>query len=181
MNYWFIIDDTRIGPLTLSEVERLDITPLTPTWRDGMPDWLNAADVPEVAEILARKGYELYPGARRANPVATEADPYRSACQPCSEPVKVHYTPVAEPTSAYAGQPEQLPASHMVWSILVTILCCLPLGIVAIIYSSKVSAANSVGDIEKARRMANRADWFIILSIVLGLLSLPVSLAFNIL
>lgn len=43
------------------------------------------------------------------------------------------------PAPAY-GQPSQpKPDSNLVWGILTTILCCLPLGIVSIVKASKVA------------------------------------------
>lgn len=42
------------------------------------------------------------------------------------------------------------PSSHLVLAILTTIFCCLPLGIVSIVYASKVDSLYSVGDIAGA-------------------------------
>ena len=47
------------------------------------------------------------------------------------------------------GQP---PKSWLIESILVTIFCCLPLGIVGIIHASKVENRFYAGDIEGAQR-----------------------------
>ena len=48
--------------------------------------------------------------------------------------------------------------NHMVKAILVTILCCMPLGIVAIIKSSEVNGKLAAGDIEGAQLSAAEAD-----------------------
>ncbi len=37
------------------------------------------------------------------------------------------------------------PSSNMVWAILTTIFCCLPFGIVAIVYASKVDGMWQAG------------------------------------
>ena len=39
------------------------------------------------------------------------------------------------------GSPGQQVPNYLVWSILVTLLCCLPLGIPAIIYAAQVNGA----------------------------------------
>ena len=44
------------------------------------------------------------------------------------------------------------PESHMAAAILVTIFCCMPLGIVAIVKAAGVNSAWAVGDYEKACR-----------------------------
>lgn len=65
------------------------------------------------------------------------------------------------------------PPSYLVWSILSIFLCCLPLGIVAVIFSSKVRPAYERGDYAGAQRASNAAMWWLIASIVIGLISTP--------
>tara|TARA_B110000014_G_C19897575_1_gene464359 strand:+ start:148 stop:402 length:255 start_codon:yes stop_codon:yes gene_type:complete len=48
--------------------------------------------------------------------------------------------------------------NNMVKAILVTIFCCLPLGIVAIIKASEVNGKLAAGDIEGAQLSAAEAD-----------------------
>lgn len=49
------------------------------------------------------------------------------------------------------------PKTWMVESILVTICCCLPLGIVGIVNASKVSSLFVAGDFEGAQRASEEA------------------------
>lgn len=53
-----------------------------------------------------------------------------------------------------AGAP---PDNNLVWAILATVLCCLPLGIVAIIKSTKVKELWMAGDHAGAQKAANDA------------------------
>ena len=54
------------------------------------------------------------------------------------------------------------PSSNMVWAILTTILCCLPFGIVAIVYASKVDGYWYAGNYEAAYDASNKArNWSI--------------------
>jgi hypothetical protein len=62
------------------------------------------------------------------------------------------------------------PANNLVLAILVTIFCCLPLGIVAIVYAAQVNSKWAMGDVEGARESARRARLFTIWSAVIGLL-----------
>ena len=54
------------------------------------------------------------------------------------------------------------PDNYLVWAILSTICCCLPFGIVAIVYSSKVNALYAGGKYELACDASNKAkNWTI--------------------
>jgi len=53
-----------------------------------------------------------------------------------------------------AGAP---PDNNLVWAILCTVLCCLPLGIVAIIKSTKVKELWMAGDHVGAQKAADDA------------------------
>lgn len=65
------------------------------------------------------------------------------------------------------------PPTYLVWSILSIFLCCFPLGIVAVIYSSKVRPAYDRGDFAEAERASNTAMWWLIAAIVVGLVTAP--------
>lgn len=78
------------------------------------------------------------------------------------------------------NQQEPMPPSYLVLSVVMTVLCCLVPGIVAIVFSSQVSTKYYAGDLEGARRASQNAEIWIIVSFVLGLLSatlyLPIAL-----
>jgi len=61
------------------------------------------------------------------------------------------------------------PKSWLVESILVTIFCCMPFGIVGIVYASKVESRFSVGDYEGALRASMEAKKWTIIGFVLTL------------
>lgn len=56
------------------------------------------------------------------------------------------------------------PENHLVWAILTTVLCCMPLGIVAIIKSAKVEQLWYQGRYEEAQKAADDAKKFSIWS-----------------
>ena len=62
-----------------------------------------------------------------------------------------------------AGQP---PNNYLVWAILTTILCCLPLGVVSIVFSSQVNSKWAMGDAQGALKASNNARNFAIASAV---------------
>src|SRR5688500_7243359 len=61
------------------------------------------------------------------------------------------------------------PKNWFVESILATICCCNPLGIVAIVFAVKVDGLANRGDYHGAVDAANKAKIFFILTLVLGL------------
>lgn len=76
---------------------------------------------------------------------------------------------------------EPMPPTYMVWAVLATICCCLPAGIVAIIFAANVSSKYYACDYEGARKASERAQIWIIVSIVLGLIATSVWLPFSML
>ncbi|MDR1719140.1 MAG: CD225/dispanin family protein [Dysgonamonadaceae bacterium] len=74
-------------------------------------------------------------------------------------------TGVCTPTSD-----QKIPKSWMVESILVTLFCCMPLGVIGLIYASGVESKFRVGDYEGARIASANARQWVIVSFVLGLL-----------
>ena len=47
--------------------------------------------------------------------------------------------------------------NYLVQAILVTLLCCLPFGIVSIVYAAQVNTKVAAGDLEGARKSSNEA------------------------
>jgi predicted secreted protein len=73
----------------------------------------------------------------------------------------------------FGGAP---PDNKLVWSILVTLFCCLPFGIVAIIKSAEVNSKWASGDHAGAQQSAADAGkwikWSVIAGVVVALLYL---------
>ncbi len=64
--------------------------------------------------------------------------------------------------------PPPKPNNCLVWSILVTIFCCLPFGIVAIVKSSQVDTLWTSGNYDAARKAADEAETWCIIAAVCG-------------
>ena len=71
-----------------------------------------------------------------------------------------------------AEQPK-CPPTNLVWAILVTILCCLPTGVFAIVYSAKVISKYNEGDYKAAEHYSEVSAWWCIGSIILGIIIQP--------
>jgi hypothetical protein len=68
------------------------------------------------------------------------------------------------------------PDSNLVWAILCTILCCLPLGIVAIIKASSVEKLWLQGRYEEAIKASNDAKKFSIIGAVVSAIGIVIYL-----
>lgn len=72
------------------------------------------------------------------------------------------------PRTPPAGGPGPPPPNFLVWAIVVTVLCCLPLGVVSIVYASQVNTKWAQGDADGARQSAARAKTFAIWGAAVG-------------
>ncbi len=64
---------------------------------------------------------------------------------------------------------QERPKNYLVESILVTIFCCLPLGIVGIVHASKVNSAFDTGNIEEANKASADAKKWTKIGFISGL------------
>ena len=66
------------------------------------------------------------------------------------------------------------PKNYLVESILITIFCCQPFGIVGIVFSSQVNSKYAIGDYEGALRASKEAKkwttWGFVTGLVLAVL-----------
>ena len=60
------------------------------------------------------------------------------------------------------------PPNNLVFAILSTLFCCLPLGVVSIVYAAQVNGKFAAGDVAGAQESANKARQFAIYSVVAG-------------
>jgi len=58
------------------------------------------------------------------------------------------------------------PPNYLVWAILTTIFCCLPLGIVSIVFSTQVNSKWALGDVGGAQDASVKAKRFAIWSAI---------------
>jgi predicted secreted protein len=82
------------------------------------------------------------------------------------------------PPPSDGGMGAAPPDNKLVWSILVTIFCCLPFGIVAIIKSAEVNSKWAAGDQAGARQSAADAGKWIKWSVIVGVIAAVVSTIF---
>jgi hypothetical protein len=83
------------------------------------------------------------------------------------------YTPPPPPSYGSPGPGPGVPGTqipnYLVQSILVTLCCCLPLGVVAIIFSAQVNSKLAAGDVAGAMEASRKAKMFCWIALGLGL------------
>lgn len=68
---------------------------------------------------------------------------------------------------------------YLVLSIISTLCCCIPFGIVAIVFSAKINSAVTAGNIEEAKKAAKTAKIWIIVAVVSGVIATIAYLIFT--
>ncbi|MEE4286278.1 MAG: CD225/dispanin family protein [Mariniphaga sp.] len=61
------------------------------------------------------------------------------------------------------------PPNYLVWAILTTILCCLPFGIVSIVYAAQVNSKWQMGDYQGAKLSSKNAKLWAWVSFGIGI------------
>lgn len=167
MDYWIAIDKKKIGPMSLSDVRDRRLSPNTLVWHNGLPTWQRASELPELEGSLAEGAPELPELEREEAPI------YVMPVVPATPSAALH------PDNKPKVIPPQ-PPTYLGWSIAAILLCCMPFAIVALVYALKVSSNYRSGDFAAAQKASERAEIWLILSIVVGLVWLPFSIVLGI-
>lgn len=156
MQYWINHNGVQSGPVDLEALKQMNLTAAAYVWHEGLSDWVKITQVPEL------QGLYQTPVQGAAAVTGTPYQPQQPA--PAVEQGPQQTTP---------GEP--CPPTNLVWAIIATVLCCIPTGIVAIIYALKVAGRYRAGDLEGAKRASETGAWWCIASIVLGVLYVPLA------
>lgn len=129
MQWYYSQNATQLGPVDQDELRSKlasgEVSGSDMVWRDGMPDWRPASTMLELAAHTPGPPPVRVPGVAENSP----------------------YSPPASVSTQVSG----MPIPNYLWqSIVVTILCCWPLGIPAIVFAAKVDSLVARGDIQGA-------------------------------
>lgn len=62
-------------------------------------------------------------------------------------------------------------ANYLIHSIVVTLCCCLPGGVVALVYAAQVNSKLAAGDVAGAQASSKSAKTWVIVSVVAGIVT----------
>lgn len=165
IQYWINKDGVQQGPLTIEQLREMGLEHQVYVWSAGFDDWKPITEVPELAELVPATDIPAIPvEPSPATTVATNQYPVPAV------PVQ----PAAPMQQGQAVQPyPPCPPTNMVWAIISMLLCCIPLGIVAIYYANKVSKKYYEGDLAAAEHYSEVSAWWCIGTIVGGIIASP--------
>ena len=146
MYYYIGPNNQQMGPVPAEQLISRGVTGETMVWTEGMTQWQKAKDVPALGAILNR-GYQ--------------SSRYDDQSTRYSTPPPNYGNYGYQRAGQFGNQPTgHKPDNHLVWAILTTIFCCLPFGIVSIVYSTKVDPAWNMGDQLGAEENSRKAkNW----------------------
>lgn len=117
--YYYIDEDGKHSmPVGKKYFQEHGVNPLTWVWFNGLPDWVEAREVPSLESYLSSSVKPSYANIDEGN---VSARPPR---------------PKMVDDSVPGGK---APRTWLFESIVVTILCFLPFGLVALVYAARVS------------------------------------------
>ena len=195
--YWVNIDGIQSGPISRDELANIDFNPeVTYVWHEELDDWQRIDRLSEFADIVAAKQKAAAESAEHSEesessvtpppvpqppmpqppmpqpPVPQPPVPQQPELQPAMPQPQVPQPPMPQPPVA----PEAEAPTNLVWAVIATVMCCQITGVIAIVYGAMTSSANSAGNYEKARRYSDIAQIWVMVSIVLGLIYMPIAL-----
>ena len=167
--YWVNIDGVQSGPISREDLANMDFNPeVTYVWHQELDDWHRIDQLSELADIVAGKSVQ-----QSVTPPPIPSEPEMPIVPPVpSEPEM----PVVPPVPSVPAPSEAEAPTNLVWAVIVTVMCCQITGIIAIVYGAMTSTANSAGNYEKARHYSDIAQIWVMVSIALGLVYMPVAL-----
>ncbi|MDR3269437.1 MAG: CD225/dispanin family protein [Tannerella sp.] len=150
--YFYLSGETKIGPFSLEALKSAPISPSTLVWNNSLPDWVEACTLPELEGLIRLENMPP--------PPAPQTTGYGTG-----------HTYNAGNTFANSNVQPPMPENYLVWAILTTVLCCMPLGIVSIIHSNKVASLYTAGDYAGALKASAEAKkWAMWSAISAGIL-----------
>jgi hypothetical protein len=140
--YYYLNGNQQVGPFPADHFSQQPVGPDTLVWTDGLPDWKRRADVPEINALFLGQ-----------QPIAPPV--YQP--QPGSYPAQGYQQPYPQQMHGSAPMGSFPPKTWLVESILATLFCCLPFGIVGIINAAKVESRFRMGDLPGAKQASDEA------------------------
>jgi hypothetical protein len=148
--YYLSRNGTQSGPFDEATFQQMvssgQVQPTDLYWKEGTPDWRPGS------EALRMMAPPVQPAGWGPPQGGAAGSPYRP---PSAQIRPVHSGPA--------------PETYLWQSIVVTVMCCLPFGIPAIVYASSVSGKVSAGDMAGAKVASDKAKFWCWMSFWFGL------------
>ena len=160
MKYHVARGETRLGAWSPEELAaRYNAGELQDTdliWRNGMSAWISFGQW-----LASEEGRKFDATARSGG--SFEAPPSLGAPVPPMNPAA---------GGSFSSAPIPKPSNYLVQSILVTLFCCLPLGVVSIVFAAQVDSKYAGGDYAGAQKASDNAKLWCWVAFGVGLISI---------
>ena len=189
MKQYYYVDgnNQQQGPIDAAQLPAFGVTTKTLVWCEGMANWQAAGEIPELASFFAAKQPEI-PAQPQMQP-GTPAQPQMQPGTPAQPQMQPQAQPQVQPQTMNINNFQQTqqpnnqqmppqPDNYLIWAILVTVLCCLPLGVASIIYSVKVGSLYAQGDYNGAVDASQKAKKFAMIGGIGGLVFIIIYVIF---
>ncbi len=142
MSWYYSKGGMQLGPvnedLLREKCQNGEVQAATLVWKEGMADWKPVSEVAQFSGLV-------------------------SATQITPPPVSGQ---MMNPQPAQAVSYQQTPIPNYLWqSIVATLFCCMPFGIVAIVYAAKVDSLVAAGDYAGASAASKTARTWVIAAV----------------
>jgi hypothetical protein len=151
MQWYYSQNGTQLGPVSQAELQAKiasgEVSASEMVWKDGMSDWTPASRLPEFA---------------------ISPPPVSGVTSAPGQPPSPYAPPAYVPQTNRPGYDTKV--TNYLWqSICVTVLCCMPFGVPAIIYAAKVDGLQARGDTAGAMAASKTAKMWCWISFGCGL------------
>lgn len=175
MKIWIYLNGLQQGPYSLEQVKLLPVDADTPVWYDGLPQWTPAGQTPLLGPLFATAAPEP------DGPACAPETPAEQAARAARTATQAAYAAQAAAQAAQAAQMATTPipprpSTYIVWSIILTILCCSPFALAGIITGAISSSRYNSGDYAGAKSMSTVTEWLLIISVVCAVIAAPVTM-----
>lgn len=185
MKIWIYINGAQEGPYELEELLDKPVDENTKVWFEGLPKWYPAGSLEELRPLfdgsLVRKPYsdddaaeaEVVEKVEKADDA--ESEPAAQSESAVDEEPARNFASKYAPGRRYmpsqqSGEP--CPPTYLGWTVFLTVCCCSPLSIGALVASVCVSSYYNSGKLDRARKASEVAAWLIMIAIALGMIPL---------
>lgn len=159
MRYYIVENQKPTGPFEIEELVARGIKGSDLVWTTGMKDWVPAESVEEIRVAIYSSA------SPRHGETGMPEFPPQPPISSCPEP------PYTQPAYTQPANTAIPPKTWLAESILVTLFCCLPLGIVGIIKASGVSSLWQAGNYAEAEQASASAKKWVLWGFIAGIIA----------
>lgn len=181
--YWIIENGRPVGPFTQAELKsRADFRADMPVWFKDLPDWTTVGQLAELSCLLPETDTAEEQKKTEVTVNSEEEPQQQNPFNFTMGGAQSQWINTA--SAARRMQPEDIngikkPNAYVGWNIFILLCCCIPTGVVGIIFGTQVNRCWFRGDIRGAQKASEIAQWCIILGIVLSLVAWPFQFLFT--